>query len=432
MSFSRVALVFVAAAPLLVSIGRAFADGEEPAAPPAPDLILQTDRRKLVSIMVPKTWKSTPGDQTDEKALASLMGFFGEPNKSPNGFVVIYMASQYGRASLARAMDLPQVGPIKAGSERQGPGWAEACAFENAHQVAMWRRYVEKNGRVYMFVVQAHVTAYDAVHAQVEKILDTAAAPGEFTPPALQPGISLKKIGEFDVITDAGADREKSVAKQKDLLAAGRDALAKALPGKPYDASRPTAWVFQNAMKYEDKLKAGVGVAAEFAAYDGVDRASMVELMSEERPGHDSAVYRAGAGQYVWQYFGGDTPPWISVGLAQFGQMSAGAGGKGKLAPDVLTKVKGAVAAGKRKLNEWFDVTSTTQIVDIDQGANELYAWHAYFRTGRGAKKYKKQYDAYIQTLRDSGDPAAARKAFDGANFDEMLTDFKGWAAEWK
>jgi hypothetical protein len=210
------------------------------------------------------------------------------------------------------------------------------------------------------------------------------------------------------------------------------DVMAKALPGKPFDASRPTAFVFQNAVKYEEKLKAAVGVALKYADYDGVDRASMVELMSEEQKEHDPGVLRAGAAQYVWQYFGGDTPPWISVGLAQYGQIMAGAGGKGKLPADVLAKVKAGVAAGKRKLNEWFDVVSATEIVDTDQGANELFAWHAYFRTGRGVKKYKKQYDAYLQTLRDTGDPAAARKSFDGANFDEMLQDFKAWAADWK
>jgi hypothetical protein len=433
MSATRAVLVLVLAAPLLVSTGRAFADGEAPAPPPpSKDLILQSDRRKLVSIMVPKTWKSTPGDQTDEKALASLGGFFGEPEKSPNGFVFVFMASQFARATLARAVELPQVGEIKAGTDRQGPGWAEACAIDQKNQAAFWQRYVEKNGRVYKFIVKAHMNAYDAVHEQVEKMLDTATITGEFAPPALQPGWTLKKMGEFDVITDASADREKSVGKQKELLAAGREVLAKTLPGKPFDASRPTAWVCQNAVKYEEKLKAAVGVAPKFAAYEGVDRASIVELMSEDQKEHEPAVLHAGAAQYVWQYFGGETPPWISIGLAQYGQTMAGAGGKGKLPADLLTRVKAAAAAGKRKLNEWFDVLASTEIVDIDQGSLELFAWQTYFRTGRGVKKYKKQYDAYIQTLHDTGDPAAARKSFDGANFDEMLSDFKAWAAEWK
>ena len=57
-------------------------------------------------------------------------------------------------------------------------------------------------------------------------MLDTAAAPGDFAPPALPQGSTLKKMGEYDVISDATADREKSVGKQKDLLATARDAVA--------------------------------------------------------------------------------------------------------------------------------------------------------------------------------------------------------------
>jgi len=433
MSAPRFLVACVLAVPLVAPVGRALADDGGAATPPAaPALIEQTDRRKMVSIKIPREFKAMPGDKADEKALASLIGFFGEPEKSPPGLVFMYVVSDFARATLARAVALPQVGAIKPTAARQGPGWAEGCAIDAEHHQAEWRRYVEKNGRVYMFRVVGLEQDADKINAQVQQILDTAVVTGDFAPPALQPGWTLKKMGEFDVITDAGADREKSIAKQKDVLATGRDVMAKALPGKPFDASRPTAWVFQNAVKFEDKLRATVGVVTKFAAYESFDRSSVVELMSEDQKEHDPAVLHAGAAQYVWQYFGGETPPWISVGLAQYGQTMAGAGGKGKLPTDVLAKVKSGAAAGKRKLNEWFDVISAAEIVDADQGANELFAWHTYFRTGRGVKKYKKQYDAYLQTLRDTGDPAAARKSFDGANFDEMLQDFKAWATDWK
>jgi len=433
MSAPRLLVACVLAVPLVAPVGRALADDGGAATPPAPPaLIEQTDRRKMVSIKIPREFKAMPGDQADEKALASLTGFFGEAQKSPPGLVFMYVVNEFARATLARAIALPQVGAVKPAAARQGPGWAEGCAIDAQHHQAEWRRYVEKNGRVYMFRVVGLENDADTINAQVQQILDTAVVTGDFAPPALQPGWTLKKVGEFDVVTDASADREKSVAKQKDLLAAGRDVLVKALPGKPFDASRPSAWLFQNATKYEEKLKASIGVAPQFGTYDGVARSAVVEMMSETRDGHDGAVYNAGAAQYVWQYFGGATPPWISLGLSTYGQVLAGAGSKGKLVPEVLTKTKSGVAAGKRKLNEWFDVASTSEVVDVDQGAFELFAWHTYFRTGRGVKKYKKQYDSYLQTLRDTGDPAAARKSFDGANFDEMLQDFKAWAADWK
>jgi hypothetical protein len=395
-------------------------------------LFAQQDRRKLMKIDLPRTWKAVPGENIDPKALLSMHGFLGEPEKSPQGQVNFYLASQFARATLARAIDLPQVGPVKAAAARQGAGWAEGCAMDARQKVAQWRRYVEKGGRVYMFVAYSHSNDVDTVMPQMQKILDTAVVTGDYAPPALQQGWNLKKLDEFDVVTDALAEREKSVAKQKDLLAAGREAMVKALPGKPFDASRPTAWVFQNATKYEEKVKEAIGIAPKYGTFEGVDRASMVELMSETADEHNGAIYRAGANQYVWQYFGGDTPHWLALGLGTYGEFAASTGGKIRLSAAQITKVKAAAAAGKRKLNEWIDVASASEITDVDQAALELFAWHTYFRTGRGSKKFKKQYDAYIQQLRETGDPTVARKAFDGANFDEMLADFKDWAADWK
>jgi len=430
MSASRAVLVLALAAPLLASIGRALADdGDAPAAPP--DLIEQWDRKKMMSIKVPRTWKPVPSEEADEKALVSLTGFFGEPQKSPNGFVVLYTAYPYARATLARALEMPQVGPLKEGAARQGPGWAEACAVDEKHHAVVWRRYVEKNGRCFLFLVYAAAEAYDAVHAQVEKMLDSATIPGEGTGSPMAAGLTSKKNGEFDVQTDAGADRAKSVDKQVAMLADARDILAKALPGKPFDATRPTAWIFQNATKYEDKAKAAMGVAPKVANFDSVDRAAMVELMSETQDDHDGYVYYAGGRQYVWQYFGGETPPWIAIGLGAYAQETCVGGGKGKLPQKELAAVKSAVAAGKRRLNEWIDV-GPNEITDMEQGQRELYAWHLYFRKGGGSKKFKAQYDAYLKSLRDTGDPTVARKAFDGANFDEMLQDMKNWVAEWK
>jgi hypothetical protein len=94
--------------------------------------------------------------------------------------------------------------------------------------------------------------------------------------------------------------------------------------------------------------------------------------------------------------------------------------------------VKTAVGQGKRRLDEWFDVVKMNEVTDAEQAALELFAWHSYFRVGKGAKKFKKQYDACLQSLRDTGDPAAAKKAFGEANFTEMLAEFKSWVADWK
>jgi hypothetical protein len=298
--------------------------------------------------------------------------------------------------------------------------------------IPVWRRYAEKNGRVYFVMFAALGTTYDNVHDTVEKLLDTMTVPGDFTPPSLGDGWAARKSGDFDVLTDASADRDSSIKKACGFLASAREIIAKALPGKPFDASRPAAWIFQNGTKFDDRAKAALGVAPETAIYNAVDRSAMVKILGETMPGYESAICHAGAAQYVWQYFGGNAPVWCDAGLSSYAECIALSGGKGKLAPTLLSDSKSAVAAGKRRLDQWFDVVSWNEVSDNKQGTSELVAWHWFFRGGKGAQKYKKQYAGYIASLRETGDPVAARKAFDGVNFDEMLQEFKAWAADWK
>jgi hypothetical protein len=413
------------------STARADGDAAQPPAPVPADLYEQTDRKRTMTMKLPRAWKSVSGDQADAAALATFRGFYGPDSANRPGLAAFYVENQFGRASLARAILLPAIGAVKAASMRQGPGWAEGCAVD-AQRQAEWRRYVEKAGRVYVFRIAALDSAYDAIHADVEKLLDSAAVPGEYAPSAIGAGFTARKSAEFDVMSDADADREKSIAKACTGLAAGRDAVVKMLPGKPFDAGKPAAWIFQNAQKFEDRAKAAMGSKPERAAFNAPDRCAMVSILGEATNGQEEAVTFAGAQQYVWQYFGGAPPIWIESGLSRCGQLAALGGGKGKTPPDAMTKAKAAIAAGKRRLDEWFDVVLTNEVTDMDQASLELFGWHTYFRTGRGAKKFKKQYDAYIQSLRDTGDPAAARKAFDGVNFADMLADFKSWAADWK
>jgi hypothetical protein len=368
-------------------------------------------------------------DEMDAKALGGWGGFYGEEGKSPNGIVVFYAMNQYSRAVLARAVTLPAAGAPVADSYREGPGWTEGCSYlENNN--AQWHRFVEKNGRVYQFVVYAHKSAYDNVKEKVRQILDTAKVPGESSivpPDKFVP----KKGGPFDVVTDAQPEKEANVKRALDQLGNSREVLVKALGGKPFDAGKPVVWLFQNGNKFEDRVKESVGQKIDFGVFSGPDRVALVSVLQDNVQGHDEAIYEAGARHYLWQYFGGVTPYFVDVGLSQYARNFALGGGK-KLELPVINNAKAAVVAGKRRLDQWLDLSSWNDVQDNNQGANELFAWHCYFREGKGAKKYKKQYSGYLQTLRDTGDPAAAKKAFDGVNFDEMLKDFKEWATEWK
>jgi hypothetical protein len=405
--------------------------GAEPPAQPV-DLYEQTDRKKTMSIKLPRTWKSAGADETASNALAAWKGFYGEPEKSPNGLVQVFVENRWQRAVLARAVEFSLLGTPQPASFRQGPGWAEGCLFDE-NRLAQWRRYVEKNGRLYVFVALAGEAAYEPVHKRVQQLLDTATVPGEWTQPSLGDNWKAKKSGAYDVLTDVEADRVKSVDKACGLLAAARDVVAKGMPGKPFDGSKPVAWIFQNAQKFDDRSKIAFGQELKGdAQFSGSDRAALVKIMGENGDNYSQHLYFAGAQQYVWQYFGGAAPLWIDSGVTQWGKLSTMSGGKGKFTDDMISRGKGAALGAKRRLDQWFDVKSWAEIPDNDAANNELFAWQVYFRAGRGAKKYKKQFEGYLTTLRDTGDPVAARKAFDGVNFDEMLADLKAWAGDWK
>lgn len=404
--------------------------GEPPAPAPA-ELYEQTDRKRMMSMKLPRTWKAAGGENLNPKAIATFQGFYGEPEKSPNGFAVFFVLNEYGRCGLARAVDLPLVGPAKPSSLRQGPGWTEGCAV-SANHTAEWRRYVEKNNRVYLFLVMAHENAYEAVHGMVEKLLDTCTVPGEFTAPATGQNLTQRKGGDFDLWSDATPDQDSILKKATGFVAAGREVVAKLLPGKPFDASKPALWIYKNGANFEDRAKAAFGSAPEFTAYNPIDRCVMLQTLNIERQGGDQSAFSSGARQYVWQYFGGQVPMWLDIGLYTYGQLMGSAGPKGKLAPDLLAKVRTGAGANKRRLDQWFDVATSSDISDNEQAASELFAWQWFFRFGKGSRKYKKQFDGYIASLRETGDPVAARKSFDGVNFDEMQQEFKAWVADWK
>lgn len=428
-----VALLLAVALASLVP-GRPMRADEGNAEPPAPvpaELYEQTDRKKMMTMKLPRTWKAEGGENVDPKAVASFVGFFGEPEKSPPGKVAFYVQSDFGRCGLARAVNLPLVGTIKPASMRQGPGWAEGCAVDE-RQIAQWRRYVEKNNRVYMFLVFAHGANYDIVRPTIEKLLDTCTVPGEFTAPAMGQNLTQRKGGDFDLWSDATADQESILKKASGFVAAGRDVVSKLLPGKPFDPGKPALWIYKNGANFDERAKATLGAPPEFSAFNPTDRCVMLQTLSFDRQGGDQSACHSGARQYVWQYFGGSVPMWLDIGLATYGQLMAASGSKGKLAPEVLAKARTSAGANKRRLDQWFDVASSTEISDNDQAANELFAWQWFFRFGKGSRKYKKQFDGYIASLRETGDPVAARKSFDGVNFDEMQQEFKAWVADWK
>ena len=77
-----------------------------------------------------------------------------------------------------------------------------------------------------------------------------------------------------------------------------------------------------------------------------------------------------------------------------------------------------------KRLDQWFDVTGA-DVPDINKAQAELYGWHWFFRHSKQGKKWRKTYESYLQTLRDTGDPAAAEAVWEGTDFGAMRDAFK-------
>ena len=89
-------------------------------------------------------------------------------------------------------------------------------------------------------------------------------------------------------------------------------------------------------------------------------------------------------------------------------------------------QVRGVVSGATKRLDQWFDLTGA----DVPDGAKaqtELYGWHWFFRHAKQGKKWRKNYESSLEILRDTGDPAQARAAWEGVDFTAMRDAFNNW-----
>lgn len=409
--------------------GPGVGEGESGEAPTLEGAIDVGDSKRFISVRLPKAW--TPAEQFEADKVR-IGVFVGPITAKAGGAVELIQERSYSRAAFALSVHLPQLGATVPGEARSGPGWAEGAAtFTRGRQEIMcWERAMEKDGAVYAVRVLSLVRFKDDARALARQILDTAkisATPARPQPPA---GFTVKKTGDYEVWSDA--EDKGRPGKTVDLALDARGIVAKALKGKPFDESKAVLRAYENGSGYVDLMTEVYGAAPDFAAYEPNSRSLGVQLYRADDEDYPFAVREAAARQYLGQYFGGLPPVWLDVGLRRYAAIGSQSGGK----PD---KPKSAYVDGARlqiskkwkRLDEWMDVGATAGSAPDAESAVEIWAWHVFLRHGAG-KKYSKQYQASIDALRQTGDLAASRKAWDGVDFKAMTDEFRGWVADWK
>jgi hypothetical protein len=423
------ALLAIAAAAAATPVrGEDETEGPPAEAPSMDGAIELTDAKKTASVKLPKMWKV---ERNPSPPPGHLAVFRGPYTQRDAGAVVLSYDTTATRGTLALWNRL-RGGVLRPDDARSGPGWWEGCSVEDTARLqrATWARCVEKDGSIYVCEVLAHKDSYERAKTIARQILDTFKVTGAAPKVAPPAGWKVKKAGEFDLWTDADDPGKADNALR--ILATAREVVVKSLKGKPADESRPVAKVYENGGKFNDEAKAIYGEEPKFATFDPYTRAPMVKILGAQAEAYEPEVQNQGARQAVVLYFGGSPPWWVEHGMIRYGYVGAQAGGKPQKPKDAhVQDAKRAVAAGKKRFDAWLTASTAADVPDADQGTWEVFAWHWYVRHGPG-KKWRKQYDAYFDALRATGDPLAAAKAFDGVDFDAMTKDFRDWAAKWE
>jgi len=422
----------VAAFPAEAQDGEDGEEGAEGADAPAPtmdDALEQSDPKGVLGVKLPRSWKVLKRDSPDKGELAIFQGLYTTMDA---GAVVLSVDGRSSRASLSLWNHIGS-GKIDPAAARSGSGWVEGCSVESEgdRPGATFARCIEKDGQVYVVRILCARASFDRVKAMAVQMLDSVKLKGSVPREGLPKGWQVKKAGDFDVWTDSEdlgkATRPATIAGET------RAILVKALKGKPFDESRPVMKSFQNAGRFLEETKAIYGEEHQHASWDPFARATMIKLMSSEVNDFPGAVRSNAARQYVVQYFGGDPPPWVSYGIQRYAVVGADSGGKpGEPKKDWVTRGKSAASRGKRNFDSWLGSAGGSDIPDVEGAYDELWAWHFFFRHASGAKKYRKAYDASLDALRATGDALAARKAWDGTDFEALTKDFKDWAEKWE
>lgn len=395
----------------------------DPAAPPAKepsmdDAMEQSDGKRITSIRLPKEWKSTRYDG-DDKAVIAI--FDGPYTTRDGGRVVISTAPDHSRAVLALTSNVG----VDGATLKTGAGFAQAQVDQQ--KVFAVIRCVEKDGALFVVQVLANPKSKERAHEMMSKIVESFKVTGKVPAPPAPKGLSAKKAGDYDLWTEGDKSKEGAVSKAIQFCGEGREMLAKALKGKPFDEARPVIRPYTDSARYMEDSKVAFGEAPDRAGYDFDGRVLYVQTFKETQDEYPWTLRYAGALQYAAQYFGGRAPSWVTVGLATYGAAGAGSGGKPqKLNAEILKKVK-EESRGKMRLDEWM----TGNVVTTGDGSSEAMAWHWFFRHGSG-KKWKKQYDAYIDGLRANGDLVAAKKVWEGTDFEEMRKEFENFLLRWE
>ncbi len=396
-------------------------DGAEPEGEEIEALQAFSDPRNMLRLKLPRNWRSAKNEQGDP-VLAIWNWPVGE--EQFNAFVYVLRNPNVMRAGLARANQERSVEVIPD-SRKAADGWTETAWRDGV--LVVRERQIEAGGAVYMVRFITHRDRADKWRDLAESIFASFELTKPPGPSAPRDGWTEKKVKDFRVWTDGSGSDVDEALKLVERYGDVRKLMPKLLPGKPLDPSTPIVKALVSGSVLDELSIASTGGKLDQAGVDLSDRSVLLRLASRSAATFDGNAQLQFAQQYVAQYFGGTPPYWINVGLLMYLDAGVTDGGKPqKPEKERFKRVLGVVRKASRRLDQWFDLTSA-DVPNAQEAQDELYAWVWFFRHAKQGKRYAGAFDAYVSTLRDTGDPLVAAAKWEGTDFAAMLEDFKRW-----
>jgi hypothetical protein len=395
---------------------------EEPQGPQIEPSIRFVDRRSMVEIQLPKNWKADKF--TEDNGRIAHWVWPTEDGGAVAG-VTLIQNEGFMRARLLRHAAL-ESRKLVEGTLREGDGWAEACGIEQ-DRIAVYDRYVEKDGIVWVAQFVCHKSNLETFKKVFLPAMESFTVTGTYEPKGLPDDWTEKKVKDYVLWTDADEKNvDEAVNIVKPLLEM-RKLARKVFDGDPYYDEPTRVKVIQSGTIFDKTAVASTGQKPDNAVYDARGRALLVKWMSRNSQGFQSDMNQFAAAQLVSEHYGGNLPFWLSGGLRMYLFYGFEEGGKPQK-PDKgrLSRARSTIGLAKLRLDQWF-TTKLQDVPDSSRGFTEVWAWHWFFRHAKQGKKYRKMYDASLDALLETGDPAKAEAAFEGADFEKMFEDFKKW-----
>lgn len=408
---------------------------QEAAIPPLRAMKPFKDKGGFVAIDLPQNWYEVP-EERKGRLLAVWRGWYQDKtaeNPNPEQQIVLSVEPAFCQANmLLRFAGLEDT--ILEGSLKRGKDWVEVWREDG--DTFVWTRMYSTRHGVFAFEVTHHRLMHPYLEGHTRQVLDTIKLMGPVPDHPLPEGYRVVDGDGIEIWTNGTAS--KAVRDAVAEFRTGWEAARTLSEGEPF-ADIPPRMIFCKdagtyTSMYEEAYKAAMPPVGGF---DNPDRwAAVMSLEDLSKKGNkeiEGLAMRYGGVCYLRRHYGGLLPAWIEWGLSLRAQLEPVKKGKfGKPSKNDVKRAKDAFAKRGTTLAGILALGSQDARSGPDDAPYELWAWVHFLSEVQKGELAGDAYRQYLRTLKETGDPVEAAKAFDGVGRETVDVLFKAWIDGWR